>query len=180
MADSGFSRVISVLTSPAQTFRAIAERPSFLVPLVLSALLGAVVVNITFAKVDPDDFTRQMQERMEERGQQMPSGGPSGDTMMTMARWAGTAGALFIGPITVVVVALLFWMVMMINYPSWKYVPLGVACHFALLCATRTNVHAVAMLLHHLLYPRVLWASGRSSPTKRKNWRFKLRWLRGS
>ena len=58
MADSSFSRVISVLTSPAQTFRAIAERPSFLVPLVLAALLGAVVVNITFAKVDPDAAQR--------------------------------------------------------------------------------------------------------------------------
>lgn len=104
MSDSGFSRVISVLTAPAKTFAAIAERPTFVVPLLLLAVLGAVAVNITFTKVDPQDFVRQM----EEQGRDMP---PNVDTstILKFSRWAGTAGALLISPFTYVIVALLFW-----------------------------------------------------------------------
>jgi len=105
MADSSFSRVISVLTSPAKTFQSIAERPTFVVPLVLLALLGAVVVNVTMTKVDPADFVRQM----EEQGRTMPPNGPDPETMAKFARWAGTAGALLVAPLTYVVVALLFF-----------------------------------------------------------------------
>lgn len=103
MSDSRFSRVISVLTAPAKTFQAIAERPTFVVPLILLALLGAAVTNVTFTKVDPADFVRQM----EERGQQVPPN-MSGDMFLTFARWGGTVGALVIGPLTYLIVALLF------------------------------------------------------------------------
>lgn len=104
MSDSSFSRVISVLTAPARTFAAIAERPTFVVPLLLLAVLGAVAVNITFTKVDPQDFVRQM----EEQGRDLP---PNVDTstILKFSRWAGTAGALLISPFTYVIVALLFW-----------------------------------------------------------------------
>lgn len=108
MADSSFSRVISVLTAPAKTFAAIAERPTFVVPLVLLAVLGAVVVNVTFTKVDPTDFVRSL----EEQGRELPPNAPSPETMLSIGRWAGTAGALLIGPFTYVIVALLFWVLL--------------------------------------------------------------------
>ncbi len=108
MADSSFARVISVLTSPAKTFASIAERPTFVVPLVLLAVLGALVINVTFTKVDPQDLVRTI----EEQGRQMPAGGPAPETLLSISRWAGTAGALFISPLTYVVVALLFWVLL--------------------------------------------------------------------
>lgn len=134
MADSSFARVISVLTAPAKTFAAIAERPTFVVPLILLALLGAAVTNITFTKVDPNDFVHMM----EEQGRQMPPNAPAPETMLTFARWSGTVGALFVAPIIYVIAALLFWVtlrlagsemdfVRSLSVTTHGFVPFGVA-----------------------------------------------------
>ena len=41
MKDSGWGRLLGVLVAPGETFRSIAERPTWLPPLLLLALLGA-------------------------------------------------------------------------------------------------------------------------------------------
>lgn len=62
MTDSGFNRVASVLISPAATFQAIRERPTWLVAFLLVILVTGVVGQIAQAKVDPETMIRDMME----------------------------------------------------------------------------------------------------------------------
>lgn len=68
MHESGFGRVISVLISPEKTFRSIAERPTWVVPLILLVLIFAAVGYEMGQRVD---FEEQMRQEMAGRGEQL-------------------------------------------------------------------------------------------------------------
>jgi hypothetical protein len=105
MEESAFGRLIAVLFSPSKTFEAIARRPTWVVGLIVLAVLGAVVTYVGFTKVDPDSFIEMMQEQ----GREMPADGPSPEAMLEFSKWAGVIGALLVSPIVYAVMALLFW-----------------------------------------------------------------------
>lgn len=65
MHESGFGRVIGALISPEKTFRSIAERPTWVVPLLLLMLVTGLV---GFAAGDRVDFEKQIRQQMAERG----------------------------------------------------------------------------------------------------------------
>ncbi len=52
MEDTSFSRIVGVLTSPTRTFRSIAERPTWLVPILVYIVLAAVSASIAAPKID--------------------------------------------------------------------------------------------------------------------------------
>src|SRR5262245_1644927 len=58
MKDSGWGRVIGVLVAPGETFRAIAERLTWLPPLLVLALLGGVVGFVVQMRTDPEEMVR--------------------------------------------------------------------------------------------------------------------------
>ncbi len=105
MEESAFGRLIAVLFSPGKTFAAIARRPTWVVALIVLAVLGAVVTYVAFTKVDPDSFV----EMMEEQGREMPADGPSPEAMVEMSKWIGVIGALLVSPVIYLVMGLLYW-----------------------------------------------------------------------
>jgi hypothetical protein len=64
MHESGFGRVIGVLISPDKTFRSIAERPTWAVPLVLLVLLGLCFSWIAQHRVDPGEMAKYQMEAL--------------------------------------------------------------------------------------------------------------------
>lgn len=105
MEESAFGRLIAVLFSPGKTFAAIARRPTWVVALIVLAVLVAVVTYVAFTKVDPDSFV----EMMEEQGREMPADGPSPEAMVEMSKWIGVIGALLVSPVIYLVMGLLYW-----------------------------------------------------------------------
>jgi hypothetical protein len=58
MKDSSWGRLIGALVAPGETFRSIAERPTWLPPLLILALLGAAAGFVVQMKVDPEEMVR--------------------------------------------------------------------------------------------------------------------------
>lgn len=52
MADTSFARIVAVLVAPTKTFRAITERPTWLVPILVLTVLGAASVYVAVPKID--------------------------------------------------------------------------------------------------------------------------------
>jgi hypothetical protein len=65
MHESAFGRVIGALISPEKTFRSIAERPTWVVPLLLLILITGLVGYVAGERVD---FEKQIRREMAERG----------------------------------------------------------------------------------------------------------------
>lgn len=63
MHESGFGRVIGVLISPDKTFRSIAERPTWVVPLLLLVLLGISVGLTMQGRVDQSEMVKYQMEK---------------------------------------------------------------------------------------------------------------------
>lgn len=66
MQDSAWGRMLTVLVSPTRTFRSIAERPTWVVPLVVLFLLAAVATTLVFQRIDMLDVVR---DAMAQQGQ---------------------------------------------------------------------------------------------------------------
>jgi hypothetical protein len=58
LEDSSFGRLIGVLVSPGKTFRSIAARPTWLVPLLVLVVLGLVVGWFLISRVDAGEMVR--------------------------------------------------------------------------------------------------------------------------
>lgn len=69
MHDSAFGRLIGVLVSPTRTFESIAQRPTWVAPLVVLLVLFAAVGILTWQRVDAEDMTRPMREAIERQGE---------------------------------------------------------------------------------------------------------------
>jgi hypothetical protein len=67
MHDSGFSRVIGALISPEKTFRSIAERPTWVAPLLVLVLVTGLVGYLANQRIDFEQVIRhEMKDRDEE------------------------------------------------------------------------------------------------------------------
>lgn len=62
MKDSGFGRLIGVLVAPGETFRSIAERPTWVAPLLVLLALGVGLQWAMQQRVDPEQFVRDQAE----------------------------------------------------------------------------------------------------------------------
>lgn len=111
MKDSSWGRLIGALVAPAETFRSIAERPTWLPPLLLLALLGGAVSLVLQMRTDPAEMVRGQLEMVKV---DMPQ--EQVDKMIEEAESRTTGakiGLAVIGalgqPLIYAVVAVLFW-----------------------------------------------------------------------
>ena len=93
LEDSSFGRVIGVLVSPVKTFRSIAERPTWVAPLLLLLIVATVGSVLTSQRMDKEDMRRSIKERMEKSqgGQASPEqierGVEMGEKIGSVTRW---------------------------------------------------------------------------------------------
>jgi hypothetical protein len=108
MEDSGLGRLIGVLISPDKTFRSIAERPTWVAALVVLVLLGVIVSDLTFRKMDPEEIVRAQSSFSGSDLSQAEV-----DQRIEVVEKFGRYGQLFkvvlLGPLVLLIIALLFW-----------------------------------------------------------------------
>jgi tetrahydromethanopterin S-methyltransferase subunit G len=101
-------RVIGAFFSPNPTFRSIAARPSFLLPMILWTLASVAITFVLIPKMDYERLTRQ---RLEKSGRTMSE--EQIQSTVAMQKKIGSkiaVGIGFIGPAVVsLVVTLIFW-----------------------------------------------------------------------
>jgi hypothetical protein len=108
MTDSAFGRLLGALVSPVETFRSIAARPTWLVPLLLLAVLGTAVGSMLVQHLDFDQLMRVQNERT---GGQM-TGEQVEHAVEQAKKWAPIAALLqgvIVAPAIYLLLALVFW-----------------------------------------------------------------------
>jgi hypothetical protein len=70
MKDSSLGRFLAVLLEPSATFRSIAERPTWILPLVILLLLAAASTVAVLGSIDAGAMRAEMEQQIEERGGQ--------------------------------------------------------------------------------------------------------------
>src|SRR5688572_5477026 len=70
MHESGFGRLGAALMAPGKTFRAIAERPTWVAPFVVLVLLSGVLSVLVMQRMDIGEMIRA---RVEESGREVPA-----------------------------------------------------------------------------------------------------------
>ncbi|HSG39756.1 MAG TPA: YIP1 family protein [Thermoanaerobaculia bacterium] len=99
MENSSFGRILGVLVAPVKTFRSIAERPTWVVPLVVFVLAIALMTFMMFQKVD---FAEAMREQMAAQGQEVP---PEAENMGGVMKGCAAVSAIVFPVILVLVLA---------------------------------------------------------------------------
>jgi hypothetical protein len=109
MKDSSLGRLLGVLLSPAETFRSIEARPTWVAPLLLLMILGGAVSFLVQMKLDPEEAVRSQISKMKvdipaEKMNEMIRDAENRTTGTKVALAAG--GAVFQGVICLIVAAL--------------------------------------------------------------------------
>lgn len=99
-----FERIIGVLFSPGETFRDIARRPSFIVPLLLIVILGFVSTALTLPKFDYESFLQQQADVMKKKNPNFRDSDLEGMTPMLTA---SVKVMSWLGPLLIV----LWWVI---------------------------------------------------------------------
>lgn len=102
MESSGFGRLITVLTSPGKTFRSIAERPTWVAPLLVLILAG---VGVGLALQPKVDWGQLIEQRVQ--GQEIPE--ERRDFVVTFTKVMVVVAPLVAQPVVLVLIALVFW-----------------------------------------------------------------------
>lgn len=106
MHESAFGRVIGVLIGPEKTFRSIAERPTWAVPLILLVLLGAGVGWVVGQRMD---FEQSIRQEMADRGEKMSEEQIQKTVEMTEKfGWAFTTAPALLSPVIYLLIGLIF------------------------------------------------------------------------
>lgn len=111
MKDSSWGRLVGVLVAPGETFRSIAERPTWLPPLLLLALLGAVVAFAIQMRTDPEEMVRGQIEaiKVEVPQEQVDKMIEDAESRTTGAKLGLAAIGIVVQAALYAVVAALFW-----------------------------------------------------------------------
>jgi hypothetical protein len=109
--DSGFGRLLGALISPARTFRAIAERPTWVWPLLLLTVVATAMIFLAYQKVDPAAIAQQQIAQVEKSSGQAATDQQVAmfEKLSTFMVWIGSLGALFGTPIFYLLGALVLW-----------------------------------------------------------------------
>jgi hypothetical protein len=111
MESSSFGRLFGVLFSPGKTFRSIAERPTWLVPLIILLTVTTTLAVLINQRIDKNEMRQTVKERIEKSQgsatpEQVDRGMEVADKLNSVLRWlipVFTAGVWLL-------INLLFWM----------------------------------------------------------------------
>lgn len=175
MENSSLGRVVSVLVAPKKTFESISRKPTWVIPLVLLILIGAITAVLVTQKMD---FGEVIQARVEERGASMSD--EELDRVVSMMErfgWVfGLLGAVVMQPAGYLIIALLFFLAFKIageiDFPRAFSVTLYSLMPYLILSAItivllfgRESIDAQAMQTQGLLMSNLAFlASEDSSP----------------
>ncbi len=150
MTNSAFGRLLGALVAPVETFRSIAARPTWLVPLLLLVVLGTAVGNMVIQHMDFDQIMRAQNERA---GGQMTS--EQVEQNAERAKNAAPMLALFQGVVTPAIyllLALVFWAAFRLLGSDLTFkASLATAVH-ALLPSAIAALLSIPVILRHGVY----------------------------
>lgn len=107
MHDSSFGRLLGVLMAPGKTFRSVAERPTWVVPLLVLTVLGSLTTFLVMQRVDQEEMVRY---QMSQFGREL-----SEDQIQQQVEMAEKTRPVqqVLGPIFIIVIflilAVVFW-----------------------------------------------------------------------
>ena len=125
MKDSSWGRLIGVLVAPAETFRSIAERPTWLAPLLLLTLLGGVVSFVLQVRTDPEEMVRGQLEmvKVDVPQEQVDKMIDDAESRTTGAKIGLAVIGALVQPLIYCVLAVLFWIGFKLFGSEMEYVP---------------------------------------------------------
>ena len=111
MKDSSWGRLFGVLVAPGETFRSIAEKPTWLPPLLLLILLGAIVGFEVQMRTDPEEMVREQLEmiKVDVPQEQVDKMIEDAESRTTAAKAGLAALGVVLQAVVYAVVAVLFW-----------------------------------------------------------------------
>lgn len=107
LTDSSWGRLAGALLQPGATFRSIAARPTWVVPLVVLLVIQIFAVWLMFERVDATEMARQ---QIEASGQELPAGADL-EQMAGMQKNVGMGCAILVAPVGYLLVALLLMVI---------------------------------------------------------------------
>lgn len=163
MYESGFGRVIGVLVAPDKTFRSIAERPTWVVPLLLLVILGVSVGLTMQRRVDQGELVKYQMDKMGvelsktqlekiERDAASPSG---------FRQWAGWILGPLLAAAFYFVVAAVFLMVLRLAGSEIEYMSsVAVTVHGLLPIAVASLLNIPLVLSRSEISPEEVMSGG--------------------
>lgn len=111
MKDSSWGRLIGALVAPGETFRSIAERPTWLPPLLVVMLLAGAVIAVMQMRTDPEEMVRGQLEmiRFDVPPEQVDKMIEEAENQTTADRVVAVAIGALGQPVIYAVLAVLFW-----------------------------------------------------------------------
>lgn len=110
MESSAWGRLVGVLISPVKTFDSIAQKPTWVVALMVLIATQLLVAATAIPRID---VARDVRERIEASGRELPEDQIQQQVAMgEKFRWAGIAFPLVLGPATCFLLGLIFWLLL--------------------------------------------------------------------
>lgn len=111
MKDSSFGRVLGVLVSPGETFRSLAERPTWVAPFLVLLFLGLAVGVVIQMKTDPEEMVRGQMAmlKMDISEQQINDAIDQAENRSTAGKVGLTVVGVVVQAVIYALVALVFW-----------------------------------------------------------------------
>ncbi len=120
MEDSSFGRLFGVLFSPGKTFRSIAERPTWLVPLLALMLVTGAVWYLAGSRID---FRETIPASMKQSGREVPPEQlePQIEFMEKAGRYIYGFSTPFVVALFILFFALIYWLVFKLLGAEFSY-----------------------------------------------------------
>lgn len=157
MTEGSWGRIVGILVSPIQTSRSIAERASWLAPVIVLLLVTAGFTALATPKLDLEP---SMRRSIEQRGQELDE--EQVERMLTVAerfKWVGGAAGVVLSLASCFLLALVFWCLFRLVGGEFDYrTSLGITAHSFLPLGLAALLAVPVLLSRSVVSPEELQA----------------------